>query len=75
VFIYQRKFASSKTFNPDKKHHPWFTAHHGSLIAEKDRLYNLYKRSKLEFELQEYRNARDFAHEQITVARFGYYWS
>lgn len=67
-------FAPVKTVKYKKRSHPWFTSCHRHLIKERDRLYRRYKRSRLDIELYEYRQARDYAHEQIESARLEYYW-
>ena len=67
-------FAPRKVCGFKKGRHPWFTAHHRRLLAESDRLYRRYRRSRLESELYDYRAARDLAHEQIEIARLDFYW-
>ena len=66
-------FATLKTCSFKKGRHPWFTAHHRRLLTERDRLYRRYRRSRLDCELQDYRTARDGAHEQIETARLDFY--
>ena len=68
------EFAPLRCCRNRKLWHPWFTPYHRSLIRERDRLYRRFKRSRLPCELQEYRRAGDYAHEQIEIARLDYYW-
>lgn len=78
--LYRNLYAALNSFVPlktckfRKNHYPWFTDHHRALLADRDRLYRRYRRSRLPSELLEYRIARDRAHEQIEDARLEFYW-
>ena len=73
--LYEHLLAALDSFAPvlscvlKRNHHPWFTPTLRQLIAERDRLYRRYRRSRLPLELLEYRRARDLAHEKIEIAR------
>ena len=62
-----------KTIRQGKKRQPWFTSEYDRLIVERDRLHRRYRCTRLQIDLQMYRQARDHAYNTIESAKLRYY--
>ncbi|XP_015118091.1 uncharacterized protein LOC107041835 [Diachasma alloeum] len=58
-----------KTVRKSSKRKPWFTDGIIALVAKRDRLYRMYKRTHSRQALLTYRTARDRAHREVEAAR------